>query len=164
MTTFTEVHTDEDIAVLAALAREIWTEYYMPLLGAEQITYMLTRFQSEAPLRRQLAQEGYRYFFLRLNGATAGYLGIQIKDGALFLSKLYVRRDCRGNRVGRDVMAFVEGWARGAGLSRVWLTVNRGNAASIRSYERMGFTNVGTQDVDIGGGYVMNDYLFEKRV
>ena len=164
MTTFVEARTDEDVAALAALAREIWTEYYMPLLGAEQIEYMLAHFQSAAPMRRQLDHGGYRYFFLRLDGVTAGYLGIQIKDGALFLSKLYVRRDCRGNRIGRDVMAFVEGWARGAGLSRVWLTVNRGNTASIRRYERMGCTNYGTQDADIGGGYVMDDYLFEKRV
>lgn len=164
MTTFVEVRTDEDVAALAALAREIWTEYYMPLLGAEQIEYMLAHFQSETPMRRQLDCEGYRYFFLHLDGVTAGYLGIQIKDDALFLSKLYVRRICRGNRIGRDVMAFVEGWVRGSGLCRVWLTVNRGNTASIRSYERMGFTNYGAQDADIGGGYVMNDYLFEKRI
>lgn len=164
MTEFCEVTQDAQIPALAALAREIWTEYYMPLLGAQQIEYMLARFQSEEPMRRQLAEEGYRYFFLRQGGQTVGYLGVQAKDDALFLSKLYVRRECRGQGAGRDVMAFLEGWARGARLRRVWLTVNRGNEGSIRSYEKLGFTRIGTQDADIGGGYVMDDYLFEKAM
>lgn len=164
MTTFCEIKPDDDLAPLAALAREIWTEYYTPLLGAAQIEYMLKNFQSEAPMRRQLTEQHYRYFYLMQDGEAAGYLGIQLEDHALFLSKLYVRRACRGRGTARDVMAFVEGWARGANLDRVWLTVNRGNEGSIRSYERMGFTNVGTQDADIGGGYIMDDYLFEKRI
>lgn len=164
MTEFCEVTQAAQVSALAALACEIWTEYYTPLLGQAQIAYMLDKFQSEAPMRRQMAQESYRYFFLKLNGATAGYLGVQVREGALFLSKLYVRRDFRGRGIGRDTMAFLEGWARGAGLSRVWLTVNRGNEGSIRSYEKLGFQNIGTQDADIGGGYVMNDYLFQKTI
>ena len=39
-----------------------------------------------------------------------------------------------------------------------------GNEGSIRSYEKLGFTRIGTQDADIGGGYVMDDYLFEKAM
>lgn len=164
MTSFCEVRPETDLPALAALAREIWTEYYTPLLGTAQIEYMLEKFQSEAPMREQLTHQGYRYFFLKQGAQTAGYLGIQIRDGALFLSKLYVRSACRGQGTARDVMAFLEGWARGAALSKIWLTVNRGNEGSIRSYERMGFQNVATQDADIGGGYVMDDYIFEKTV
>lgn len=164
MTTFCEVKPSDDLAPLASLAREIWTEYYTPLLGAAQIDYMLGKFQNADAMRAQMETQHYRYFYLMQDGEAAGYLGIQIEDNALFLSKLYVRAACRGRGTARDVMAFVEGWARGANLSRVWLTVNRGNEGSIRSYERMGFTRYGTQDADIGGGYVMDDYLFEKKI
>lgn len=164
MTEFCEVTQEERVPALAALAHEIWTEYYTPLLGQAQIAYMLDKFQSKAAMRRQMAQENYRYFFLKLNGETAGYLGVQIQEDALFLSKLYVRRAFRGRGVGRDTMAFLAGWTRGAGLFRIWLTVNRGNEGSIRSYERLGFENIGTQDADIGNGYVMDDYLFQKTM
>lgn len=164
MTQFCEVTQPDEVSALAARAREIWTEYYTPLLGEAQVAYMLENFQSEAPMRRQMTQEQYRYFFLNWDGEPAGYLGVQLQPDALFLSKLYVRRDYRGRGIGRDVMAFLEGWARGARLPRIWLTVNRGNTGSVRSYERLGFVKTGTQDADIGGGYVMDDYLFEKRL
>lgn len=163
LTTF-EAVAMQQIPQLAALAREIWTEYYSALLGADQIEYMLAHFQSEAPMRRQLEAEQYRYFFLRQKGELAGYLGVQIQENALFLSKLYIRAAQRGQGTARDVFAFLEGWARGAGLSRIWLTVNRGNKGSIAAYERLGYHNAGTLDADIGGGYVMDDFIFEKNI
>lgn len=163
MTAFCEVAYPSEIPKLAALAREIWTECYSPLLASAQIEYMLEHFQSEQPMRHQLAEEHYRYFFLKFDEQDAGYLGIQLKDNALFLSKLYIRHDFRGLGIARDVMAFLEGWMRGAKLSRIWLTVNRGNQKAIQAYESMGFQNIGTQDADIGSGYIMDDYLFEKK-
>lgn len=162
MTTFQEITAKEDLSPLAALAREIWTEYYGPLLGQAQVEYMLENIQSEQPIYKQLTQQQYRYFLLQYQGQAAGYLGIQLAQQELFLSKLYLRKAWRGHGIARDVMAFLEGWAQGSALKRIWLTVNRGNADSIAAYERMGFTCYGTQDADIGGGYIMDDYLFEK--
>lgn len=163
MTQFTEIRPTDDLAPLAALAREIWTEYYTPLLGTAQVEYMLHTIQSEAPMRRQLEHEDYRYFYLCHEGTPAGYLGVQVRDGALFLSKLYVRAAARGLGTARDVMAFLEGWARGARLDKLWLTVNRGNTGAIATYEKLQFINAGTQDSPIGEGYVMEDYVFEKH-
>ena len=39
-----ELHANdrEKAAELAELAREIWTEHYTPLIGADQVNYMLT--------------------------------------------------------------------------------------------------------------------------
>lgn len=34
----------EQIAAVAALAREIWTQHYTPIIGAAQVAYMLERF------------------------------------------------------------------------------------------------------------------------
>ncbi len=162
MTEFLEISPAEDLSALAALAKEIWTEYYTPLLGAAQVDYMLTNIQSEAPMRRQMEQASYRYFFLRHGTETVGYLGVQTQDNALFLSKLYVKKSARGKGTARDVMAFLEGWARGARLQKIKLTVNRGNTDSIKTYERLHFSNVGIVDSPIGEGYVMEDYVFEK--
>lgn len=164
MTEFKEIYAHENLENLSALAREIWSECYMPLLGEAQIAYMLKNIQSESPMRHQMEQEKYRYFFLQWNGKTAGYLGVQVKNNALFLSKLYLRKSARGHGIARDVMAFLDGWARGARLDKIWLTVNRGNHHAISVYQKLNFVNKGELDSDIGEGYIMDDYVFEKTI
>lgn len=164
MTNFNEITKNDNITPLAALAREIWTECYTALLGAAQVEYMLTSMQSVEPLRRQLTEDAYRYFYLQSAGDTIGYLGIQVQDNALFLSKLYVREQARGHGTARDVMAFLNGFACGAHLTRIWLMAHRGNTAAMTAYERMGFRNIGQKDTPIGGGYIMTDYVFEKQI
>jgi hypothetical protein len=42
--------------------------------------------------------------------------------------------------------------------------VNRNNENSIKTYERFGFDKAGTQVADIGGGFVMDDYIMEKTI
>jgi len=84
------------LKALAALAHEIWNEYFPCILEQGQIDYMVEKFQSHEAISRQISEEGYRYFLLREEGDTAGYAGICPRDGKLFLSKLYLRRQFRG--------------------------------------------------------------------
>jgi len=47
------------------------------------------------------------------------------------------------------------------GLSRIQLTVNKGNSGSISVYEHWGFVTVDSVVTDIGCGFVMDDYVME---
>lgn len=51
--------------------------------------------------------------------------------------------------------------AREVGARTIWLTVNRRNERAIGAYRRAGFREVRAQVTDIGGGYVMDDYIME---
>jgi len=42
------------------LAREIWTDHYVPIIGQAQVDYMLDTFQREEAIAAQLAG-GYEY-------------------------------------------------------------------------------------------------------
>jgi ribosomal protein S18 acetylase RimI-like enzyme len=42
--------------------------------------------------------------------------------------------------------------------------VNRNNVGAIGAYERLGFLRTGEQVVDIGHGFVMDDYVYELVV
>ena len=44
------------------------------------------------------------------------------------------------------------------------MTVNRNNTGSVAAYEKMGFQKVREQVAEIGGGYVMDDYIMELPV
>ena len=152
----------EQIAAVAALAREIWTEHYVPIIGAAQVEYMLGRFQSEAAIARQIAAEGYEYHL----APEAGYLALvpDLEKKSVLLSKIYVRSEVRGTGLGRALMAFAEERCAELGCTELWLTVNRNNAGSIAFYERLGFRKTQSLVTDIGGGFVMDDWRMAKDV
>lgn len=161
---FVPVETPEQIARLAALAREIWTEHFTPIIGAAQVEYMLEKFQSAPALQAQLAQQGYRYYFLAAQGREIGYTGIRPDGEKLFLSKLYLRREERKKGYASQTFEFLEKLCRENGWRAIWLTVNRHNDDTVAVYRARGFSVVREQAADIGGGFVMDDYIMEKPV
>jgi diamine N-acetyltransferase len=157
------VHTPQQVATVAALAHDIWYEYYVPLIGRAQVDYMVARFQSAEAMSRQI-EEGYDYFLVRCDGVDQGYIGIQVQDDqSLFLSKFYLQRSVRGSGTGRVAMEFIERLARQRGLKVIWLTVNKGNPA-VKAYQRLGFRIAADLVMDIGGGFVMDDFRMEKTL
>lgn len=159
---FVPVTTRAQFAVVAGLAREIWDEYYVPLIGRAQVDYMVSKFQSSGAMAGQV-REGYEYFLTERDGRSIGYCAVQPQpaDNSLFLSKLYLLRDARGAGTGRVCMEFIEQLARSRGLTLLWLTVNKGNPA-VQAYERLGFRIAADLVIDIGGGFVMDDFRMEK--
>lgn len=69
--TFQPVETTEDIERLAALASEIWHEYWPAIIGVAQTDYMVEQFQSEDAIRRDMAEHSYEYWFICANGEDA---------------------------------------------------------------------------------------------
>lgn len=150
----------EDAAAVRAMsdmATAIVREYYDPIIGEEQNTYMLQQFQSVPAIQRQLAQ-GYRYFFVRDGGADVGFVAFYPRGDAMYLSKFYLYRACRGRGYGRRALAFVAERARELGLGAVELNVNRHND-TLGLYEHLGFRVIRAEKNDIGQGYYMDDYV-----
>ena len=151
------------IARLAQLAREIWTEHFTPILPAGQVEYMLEKFQSEQAICTQISQ-GYRYYFFQYNGQAVGYMAIHAEEGALFLSKIYVKKDYRRKKIATRGIEYIIKICKKYGLPKIYLTVNRNNVGPIAAYEQMGFLIASEQKADIGGGYYMDDYIMEKDI
>jgi hypothetical protein len=64
---FVPVTTAQQIDAVAGLAREIWYEYYVALIGQAQVDYMVAKFQSSGAVAAQL-REGYEYFLIQRAG------------------------------------------------------------------------------------------------
>jgi diamine N-acetyltransferase len=162
-TMLVEVSTQDQIGIVESLAKEIWTEHYLPIIGEEQVDYMLDRFQSRQAISEQI-KSGLLYFLIKEDDAFIGYAGAQPKNDELFLSKLYIKSSKRGKGYGKKAIQFIEKLAKEKELSKVVLTVNKNNVNTIKAYERIGFRNVGSVLQDIGRGFVMDDYKMEKPV
>ncbi len=165
MAEMVRVRAKEEVEAVVALARETWQRHYTPLIGAEQVAYMLEKFQSELAVSDQLAG-GYEYYLVIDGGVRAGYFAL-VPDAAgkrLMLSKIYILAERQGQGLGTEVVAFVERRCREQGLNTLWLTVNKHNSGSIAFYERAGFVRESAVVSDIGCGFVMDDYVMAKRV
>ena len=165
MIEFKEVVSEQDVIETVSLAREIWQDHYVSIIGQVQVDYMLNKFQSSAAINKQI-KEGYKYYLVIHDGLIAGYLALipDIDASSLMISKIYVKRVLRGKGIGARTLKFAESLCHESGFETIWLTVNKYNTNSIDWYERMGFANVGTLVQDIGDGFVMDDFKMEKKL
>lgn len=156
-TSFRATSSSDDLQQIEILAREIWEEHYTPIIGAKQVAYMLEKFQSVSAMQKQVS-EGYEYFGIQEADQLVGYLAFKEEADGLFLSKVYVHSSVRGKGLGKAAIEFVKTEVQKRGLSQIRLTVNKYNHNSIAAYLKMGFTKTCELVMDIGEGYVMDDY------
>lgn len=155
--------TDTDIQNIATLAEEIWHQHFTPIIGKDQVIYMVERFQSYPAIKGQV-EKGYEYFLL-YNGETfAGYTGVHEEDDALFLSKLYLHESQRGQHLSTKTIHFLIDLCKERGLKKIWLTCNRNNSHTLDVYHHLGFKTVREEKADIGNGFYMDDYILEYIV
>lgn len=155
--------TIDEVPQLAALAKEIWVQHFTPIIGSAQVAYMLEKFQSEKPMTEQM-NGVYSYYWFMKNGAPVGYICFKPENGKMFLSKLYLRQNERGNGYATKAIEFLSDYCKEQKLSSIWLTVNRHNDNTVAVYKHLGFVTTREQAADIGNGFVMDDYIMEKTV
>lgn len=145
---------------LSDAARDIWLEHYTPLVGEAQVHYMIDTLQSAGQIKNDL-REGYLYWVAVNKDGIIGYCSVKARQDHLFLSKIYVRREYRGQGLARRFFDLVFQYTREQNLPLIRLHVNRSNSTSIAAYKHMGFVIAGELVSDIGQGYVMDDYVME---
>lgn len=158
------VSSVSDISIVADLAKNIWNEHYVPIIGQAQVNYMLEKFHTPKAIRSQISSEGYEYFLIVFAEIPVGYVAYIEKNDELFLSKLYILRSERGKGFSRIAIDFLSTKCMADGFNFITLTVNKHNLNTILAYEKMGFEIYGEVVNDIGSGYVMDDYLMRLPI
>lgn len=154
----------DDVEELAALADIIWHQHFRGIISDEQIEYMIENFQSQKAMTNQLLNMGYEYYFFNVDGENQGYFAIQEQreENLMFISKVYLKKEFRGRGYARKAFEFIENEAKNRGLKKTRLTVNRHNDDTIAIYKKLGMYIADEKAADIGNGFVMDDYIFEK--
>lgn len=161
---FERVITEKQIEILAQVANIVWHDAFKEILTLEQIEYMIEKFQSFNALSQAINKNNYEYYFIKSANDVLGYTGLHEEDGKLFLSKLYILKEYRGKSISSKTFEFIESLAKERKLKSVWLTVNRNNNHAIDVYKHKGFIVTKKQVADIGNGFVMDDFVFEKVI
>ena len=158
-----QVNDRESIDRVVILADEIWREHYISIIGVDQVNYMLEKYQSASAIQDQI-KDGAYYFLIYFQDKPAGYFSFYNQEDTLFLSKIYVHSSKRGTGLGRFSIEFIEEEAHKFGQSSITLTVNKNNANTIAAYKKMGFEVEEAIVMDIGNGFVMDDYKMKKHL
>lgn len=151
----------EDIPIIRQLANDIWPDTYGAILSEAQLAYMLEMIYSSRALESQM-REGHRFLVLEEEGVPKGFADFGPIDppGTFKLHKIYVLPASQGKGWGRMLLAKVIELVGILEASALQLNVNRYNKAR-HFYEKLGFRVVREDDIDIGQGYFMNDYIMQ---
>jgi ribosomal protein S18 acetylase RimI-like enzyme len=153
----------EDINTIGYLAYQIWPSAYKDILTFDQLHYMLQYLYSPEALRDQMLKQ--HHIFLLAETEEEDPVGFasfsRVKQDVFKLHKLYVLPGLQNMNVGRSLLECVLEECTIEGAKKLQLNVNRNNKA-ISFYEKLGFKIVGEENVDIGNGYLQEDYVMEK--
>ena len=161
MPTIRQLHADE-AAEVTALAHQIWPVVFKDILTPAQIAYMLEWMYSPTTLAEQM-NNGHLFYILENESAHIGYMGIQPAypfEDFLKIHKLYVLPSEQGKGFGKLLIEHAVSVARNHKIPSITLNVNRFNKAVV-FYKSLGFRITNEEDIDIGHGYLMEDYVME---
>ena len=85
------------------------------------------------------------------------------EPGVTKLHKLYLLLELHGRGWGSRLLQHCEREIRTAGARRLILAVNKRNTKAIAAYQRNGFVIAESVVTDIGGGFVMDDFIMAKK-
>jgi len=165
MITITEA-TEQDLPIIRAIAYQTWPSTFGEILSPAQIDYMLNMMYSLDSLTAQIRDKNH-VFLLAQEADSNEYLGFisyefdYRNESKTKIHKIYLLPASQGKGVGRLLIDKVETLAIERANSSLSLNVNKYNKA-IQFYERMGFATVDTETIDIGEGFLMDDYIMEK--
>ena len=160
MLTFREAH-EADMPFLSELARRIWCKWYISIITQAQIDYMLENSYSAESLKKQMTKGNSRFSLAYVGEELVGYAAMQTTDGKnYFLDKFYVDTEKHKQGIGGKFLAYLEGIYS---PEIIYLRVNRLNYVAINFYFKNGFIIEKTDDLMIGNGYEMNDFIMLKR-
>lgn len=153
------------IPVIREIAAITWPVAFGEILSEAQLAYMMEMMYSQSALEKQL-QEGHEFYLFLENDRALGFMGIESNyknQNQLKIHKLYILPSEQGKGIGEQLIYFAEKRCLEDQISKLTLNVNRYNKA-ILFYEKLGFKNVKSEDIEIGNGYLMEDFVMEKEL
>ena len=160
---FKEIKTKDEIDCLVELIQEIWPEVFIPIIGKEQVDYMLVHYQGKDVITAEI-KDRVRYFFIEDAGIPVGYFAYSLEEDHLAISKVYLKKAFRGSGLSSKVFSFFEKVARENNKGKLSLHVNRSNKQAVEVYLHRGFIIVKSVDQPLGEKFFLNDYWMEKSI
>ncbi|MEO6522612.1 MAG: GNAT family N-acetyltransferase [Mucilaginibacter sp.] len=157
--------TIDDVETIRRIAEQTWWPTYSPILGTEQISYMLGILYSVEKISGQILNAEQTFILLLEDEQPVAFAAYSPREDApeiYKLHKLYCLPQTQGKGYGKVLIDAVIQRVLLAGKQVLDLNVNRYNNAK-SFYEKMGFKVAYEEDISIGP-YWMNDFVMRKEL
>jgi ribosomal protein S18 acetylase RimI-like enzyme len=154
----------QEASIIQDLAHRTWPTTFNKILSPEQISYMLNWMYDVDILQQQIS-EGHQFWLIEKE-FPLGFMGIELHHPSAYslkIHKLYVLPEEQGQGWGRMLVNKAIEIAQTNSIPSIELNVNRFNA-SVGFYKHIGFEVVKEENIDIGAGFWMEDFVMELRV
>ena len=153
----------QDIPIIKKLAEHLWPVAFASILSANQIQYMMEMMYSHTSLEKQM-NAGHQYVIARRNGINVGYMSYETgfnKSDKTKIHKLYISTEHQRQGVGKALIYYVSQQAIQSDNNAIFLNVNKHNTKAINFYNKHNFLLIREEEIDIGNGFIMDDFVFE---
>jgi diamine N-acetyltransferase len=152
----------DELTSIQNLAHAIWPSTFEGILSANQINYMLEWMYNLETLSKQI-ESGHEFYLFEIHNEPVGFMGIEKIENRLKIHKLYVLPNLHGSGIGKIFIHKAIERAKSLNCQHIFLNVNRFNKA-VDFYKHIGMQIIKEEDIDIGSGYLMEDYVFEMSI
>ena len=157
---------DNDFNSIRAIAHEVWPIVYRTILSQEQLEYMMEMIYSISSLQKQANEFKNHFIIATENETPVGFASYELNYNQTLktkIHKIYILSHQQGKGTGKLLMDYILNQAKQNFQEALLLNVNKYNTSRF-FYEKLGFTLVGEEIIDIGNGYVMDDFIMEYLI
>jgi N-acetylglutamate synthase-like GNAT family acetyltransferase len=149
-----------DIATIREIATITWPVAYGSYISKAQLDYMLDMMYSITSLLDQISK-GHQFYIAEHNSTPIGFASVsKEEENSCKLNKLYVLPTAQKTGAGKALLQKSIDYAISNAAGCLYLQVNKQNNAQ-HFYSKHGFTVREASILEIGGGYIMDDYIME---
>jgi GNAT superfamily N-acetyltransferase len=152
--------TLDEMQYVRHIAYQTWPSTFKEILTPEQIQYMLEWMYNLDTLKQQYYR-GQHFYAVKENDTYIGFTAIELnypEKETVKVHKLYVLPEYQGKGIGRALVNHAHELALGAKMKTILLNVNRFNPA-VAFYQKYGFRTLKEEVIDIGNGFIMDDFV-----
>lgn len=158
--------TVEDITNIQEIAHKTWPVAYGQILSTAQVDYMLEMIYSTETLNDNMTNKGHLFLLAKEGADCLGFASCEhhyLEKNTTRLHKLYLLPEAQGKGIGKLLLDKVVFLAKENHSDRISLNVNKFNKA-FSFYKKTGFEIVAEEILEIGNGFVMDDYKMELKI
>lgn len=155
----------DELYMVQDVAHATWPSTFAEILTLEQIEYMLDWMYNNQRLVENL-ELGHEFYGFFENDKVVGFMEVEPSiqaSSVLKIHKLYVLPSLQGSGIGRQLILQAITSAKVHKNNSVTLNVNRFNKA-VTFYQKIGFSILKEEDISIGNGFLMEDYVMQLEV
>ncbi len=155
-----------DIPAIYDLAVKTWKITYPSIISNEQIDYMIEKMYSKEKLNEVIEKKKFNFLLFETDNQLVRFCSIEHNynnEAITRIHKLYVDPEVQGKKIGQQLLANTQVLAVKNNSNKLHLNVNKKNLA-VNFYFKQNFSVEREEVLDIGSGFVMDDYIMIKEI